>query len=188
MAHPGGPTGGPGHNGGHIGTPGNNDGDAGGLGVGIMSPTGYMSGPRRQQTVHPGLLTPRPAAPTGPAQSPWLMQFLQGMHGMQGMQNLPGQYVPIGGPSPYGVNLPAFQSQMPQAPQMPQPSMAPAGWPNLAALPQIPLGQRPPHNPNALPGGVHGVGPGGLGQTVLPRFPQQGSLLGGGHSFGFPRY
>lgn len=172
MAHPGGPTGGPGHNGGHIGSPGNNDGDTGG--GGLMSPSGYTDWRHRMAPAQqPGLLTPRPAPAAAP-HAQWLQQFLQGQ-GMQ-PQNLPGQYRPIGGASPYGVNLPAFQSQQmpqmqPQAPQAPQ-SMAPAGWPNLAALPQIPLGQRPPHNPNAIPGGVHGFG----------------SLLGGGHSLGFPRY
>lgn len=151
--HGGGRHGGYGGNGG-VSAPGNNDGDGGGIGGGLMSASGYMDWRHRMApAAQQGLLTPRPA----PAQAPhaqWLMQFLQGMQ----PQNLPGQYRPIGGASPYGVNLPAFQSQqMPQAPQAPQ-SMAPAGFPGLAAMPQIPLGQRPPHNPNALPGGVHGVG------------------------------
>lgn len=169
--HGGGRHGGYGGNGG-VSAPGRNDGDGGGIGGGIMSPSGYMDWRHRMAPAQQsGLLTPRPAPAQAP-QAQWLQQFLQGQQ-MQ-PQGLQGQYMPIGGASPYGVNLPGFQGAAPQMPQMqpqaPQ-SRAPAGGPNLAAM-QIPLGQRPQPNPNAVPGGVHGFG----------------SLLGGGQGLGFNRY
>lgn len=56
-----------------------------------------------------GLLTPTPATaatPAGPTHPQWLMNLLQGG---QVPQTMPGGYRPIGGPSPYGVNLPGFR-------------------------------------------------------------------------------